>query len=277
MDRLRAYWDFDDLDGTEKRLRAQLEREPDDAGRAEVLTQLARVEGLRDEFDAGDRLLDDAERLGTESPLVAARILLERGRLRNSSGDTERASRLFVEAYETALEAGEGFIAGDAAHMAAIAGDTREWTRRGLELAERDPNAAYWAGTLLNNLGWWHHERGEHEEALAAFEAALAARERDPSLEPQIAHAHYALSVCLRSLDRLDEAVTHAERAVAWADRTGRAVPYLREELAEVQRLRAGRADVHGDGPGDLGGVPRAADDGDAVAAGPEPPVEDPA
>ncbi len=34
-----------------------------DAGRAEVLTQLARVAGLRDDFDACDRLLERAEGL----------------------------------------------------------------------------------------------------------------------------------------------------------------------------------------------------------------------
>ena len=51
MDRLRPLWDFDDLDLTEQRFTEQLDREADDGGRAEVLTQLARVEGLRDEFD----------------------------------------------------------------------------------------------------------------------------------------------------------------------------------------------------------------------------------
>ncbi len=51
-DRLRPLWDFGDLDATQQRLRAQLSDERDDAGRAEVLTQLARVDGLRDDFDA---------------------------------------------------------------------------------------------------------------------------------------------------------------------------------------------------------------------------------
>ena len=41
MDRLRPFWDFDDLDGSERRLREQLERETSDSGRAEVLTLLA--------------------------------------------------------------------------------------------------------------------------------------------------------------------------------------------------------------------------------------------
>src|SRR6058998_3564789 len=62
-DRLRPLWDFDDLDATEARFRAQIAKEQDDAGRAEVLSQLARVEGLRGDFDACARLLDEAEPL----------------------------------------------------------------------------------------------------------------------------------------------------------------------------------------------------------------------
>ena len=49
-DRLRPLWDFDDLDGSERRFDAQLQSETSDAGRAEVLTQLARVQGLRGNF-----------------------------------------------------------------------------------------------------------------------------------------------------------------------------------------------------------------------------------
>jgi tetratricopeptide (TPR) repeat protein len=238
VDRLRPLWDFQDFELSERNLRAQLEREPDDAGRAEVLTQLARVEGLRDEFDAGDRLLDEAEMLGGESAVVAVRVLLERGRLRRSAGDPAGALPLFVSAYERAVAAGEGFIAGDAAHMAAISDDdVRDWTARGLELADRDPDASYWRATLLNNLGWWHQERGEHAEALTAFEGALAARERYPEREFEIELAHYALAVALRSLGRPEEALVHAEHAVAWADRTGADAPFMREELAA---LRAG-------------------------------------
>jgi hypothetical protein len=61
-DRLRPLWDFDDLERTQQRLRTQLERETSNAGRAEVLTQLARIESLRDEFDACEELLEVRKR-----------------------------------------------------------------------------------------------------------------------------------------------------------------------------------------------------------------------
>ena len=81
-DRLRPLWDFDDLDASERRFRAQLEEETTDAGRAEVVTQLARVESLRGRYEQCDVLLDEAEALGG----AEVRVLLERGRRVRSSG-----------------------------------------------------------------------------------------------------------------------------------------------------------------------------------------------
>lgn len=178
-DRFRPLWDCDDLDGTETRLREQLDPEDTDSGRAEVLTQLARVEGLRDDFDACERLLNDAELLAGSDPAANVRLELERGRMFRSSGDKEAAFPLFKDAYERALEANELFLAGDAAHMCAISVDDRdlqeEWTQRGLE--HGDP---YWAGPLCNNLGWAYFDAREHERALELFELALEERLRDP-------------------------------------------------------------------------------------------------
>ena len=132
-DRLRELWDFGNLALSERRFREQLECEQTDAGRAEVLTQLARVEALRGRFGEGERLLREAEEAaGTENPTVRARVSLERGRLLRSSGDSIAALPLFEASYEAALEAGDDFIAADAAHMAALAApdpaEMREWT-----------------------------------------------------------------------------------------------------------------------------------------------------
>ena len=90
-DRLRALWNFDDLDGSERRFQDQLKKETSDAGRAEVLTQLGRAQGLRAMFSDGDHLIDRAQALSDGSAVVEARIQMERGRLRNSSGDTGAA------------------------------------------------------------------------------------------------------------------------------------------------------------------------------------------
>jgi tetratricopeptide (TPR) repeat protein len=205
-DRLRPLWDFDDLDATEQRLRAQLEQEGSDAGRAEVLTQLARVEALRERFEACAGLLDEARALAGASPAANIRLELEHGRMLRSSGDPEAAFPFFRSAFERALDAREYFLAGDAAHMCAIAGSDgdqiKEWTRRGLDLGEREPDAAYWAGPLLNNLGWAYYEAGEYEPALETFQRALDARERDPDNEVAIVWAKEAIEETLKALGR---------------------------------------------------------------------------
>jgi hypothetical protein len=91
-DRLRPLWNFDDLDASEQRLRLQLEREASDSGRAEVLTQLARVEGLRGNFNRCAQLLAEAEPLAGLSTPANVRLDLERGRMYRSSGDPQSAS-----------------------------------------------------------------------------------------------------------------------------------------------------------------------------------------
>jgi tetratricopeptide (TPR) repeat protein len=193
-DPLRPFWDFDDLDATEARFRAL---------RAEALTQLARVQGLRQDYEGGDRLLDE---VAENEARVRIRVDLERGRLRRSAGDKEAALPLFERAFAAAVEAGEEWLAGDAAHMAALAAPDREgfvaWTNRGLEFAERSPAAAYWAGPLLNNLGWEYFDGEEYEQALELFERALTVRERDPDNPAAIEHAREAVAEARRALGR---------------------------------------------------------------------------
>ncbi|HEY8815738.1 MAG TPA: tetratricopeptide repeat protein [Candidatus Dormibacteraeota bacterium] len=211
-DRLRPMWDFEDLDATARRFEDQLHRETSDTGRAEVMTQLARVQGLRDDFAGGERLLKKAGALSDCSAAVEARIQLERGRLLNSSGDPGGALPIFEAAFEIADQGGEHFLAADAAHMAAIASPDRhgklEWSDRGIRIATEssDRDVSYWLGPLYNNLGWEYQDAGEHEAALEAFKKALAARERYPEMPALIQHAKEAVGEALRALGRGEEA-----------------------------------------------------------------------
>jgi tetratricopeptide (TPR) repeat protein len=250
-DRLRPLWNFDDLDESQARFEAQLGDEKSDEGRAEVLTQLARVQGLRGDFEAGDRLLDHAVDLADGSEVARARIELERGRLRRSSGDVEASLPLFESAFVSAQGIGHFFIAADAAHMAALAAPDREgfvrWTERGIELAEQQDGASYWLGSLLNNLGWEYYDAGDMEPALGAFERALRARERDSENRAAIEIAQYAVGKALRALGRAQEAVPLLEEAVESATRRGTSDGWLHEELAEEYAAlgRAGDARGH--------------------------------
>ena len=197
-DRLRPLWDFDDLDASQARFRAQLAEETTDAGRAEVLTQLARVESLRDEFERCDELLDEAEAVGG----VTARSLLERGRRERSSGRDGAGLVEFRRAFELAQESGEDVLAVDAVHMLALVDDAEAWTARGIEIAgaSDDPGVRYWLGPLYNNIGWTRFDAGDHAGALDAFELALAARERDDPRESALQHARDAVDEARRAI-----------------------------------------------------------------------------
>jgi tetratricopeptide (TPR) repeat protein len=244
-DRLRPIWDFDDLDATERRFAALLDAEESGDGRAEVLTQLARIEGLRGDFRAGDGRLDHAVALEPTGSAAIARIDLERGRLRRSGGDAASALPLFVSAFTIAVEGGCDFLAADAAHMAGLAAPDghgfEEWTKRGIQLAEQSDAAAFWLGPLLNNLGWHYFEDGRVDLALDAFERALRARERRPEDSAAIAIARFAVGKALRALGRSSEAVPLLEQAVAWAEQSRAPDGWFHEELAE-EYAAVGRA-----------------------------------
>lgn len=211
-DRMRPLWDFDDLDGSERRFTEQLEKESTGDGRAEVLTQLARVKGLRGLFAEGEQLIVQAEGVSQGSPAARARILMERGRLLRSNDNPAAAAPLFDAAFKVATEGGEMALAADAAHMGALAATDRAgklaWTERGIAIAaaSSDPQVYYWLGPLHNNLGWEYHDAGEFDAALVEFREALDARERFPDMPALIEHAREAIAETLTALGRDEEA-----------------------------------------------------------------------
>lgn len=230
-DRLRPLWEFDDLDASEERFRSRLEQETTDAGRAEVLTQLARVESLRGDYDRCDTLLDEAEALDG----ATARLLLERGRRERSSGRQGAGLAQFEQAFGLARASGEDVLAVDAAHMLAIVDDSEAWTARAVEIAEgsSDPGVRYWLGPLYNNVGWARYEAGNAAGALEAFELALTSRERDDPRPYPREMARYAVGKALRANGRVEEAAAALEQCVAWAAQARVNDGYFHEELAE--------------------------------------------
>lgn len=167
---LDALWDFGDAAASEARLRdATATADAEDT--AELETQVARALGLQDRFAEGDRVLDAID---SDAAVVRTRVALERGRLRNSQGDTGAAVPLFVAAAETAASADLLFLRIDALHMLAIAdadGSAR-WTAEALALLQNtdDPRTLRWSVALHNNAGWTHFDSGRFTEALTEFE-----------------------------------------------------------------------------------------------------------
>jgi hypothetical protein len=87
----------------------------------ELLTQIARAQGLQRNFDESHKTLDVVERqIKNKVSLAKVRYLLERGRAFNSSGNADQARPLFEQAEEMATHLSEDFHAVDAVHMLAI-------------------------------------------------------------------------------------------------------------------------------------------------------------
>jgi tetratricopeptide (TPR) repeat protein len=147
---------------------------------------------------------------------------------------------LFEAAFQAALASGAEFAAVDAAHLAGIVAEDRagrvEWTRRGMELAQRsaDPQIGEWLGPLLTNLGWEYFASGDFSPALDAFERALQHRERDPAQRAEAELTRYAIAKTLRALGEAEEAAALLEQVMAWSAESGAPDGWYHEELAEI-------------------------------------------
>lgn len=211
----QSLWDYNDAAGSEAKFRmllAETSAETDKSFHAEVLTQIARAQGLQRKFDDAHAILDQAEAMIDDvmyKPHV--RLLLERGRVFNSSNSKDKAKPLFIEAWELASQNNLDGLAVDAAHMIAIVEDAEEafkWNHKALDLANSssEPDAQRWKGSLCNNIGWTHHENGDFDTALKLFQQALDHRiEQDKAEETRI--AQWCVARCLRSLGKVEEAL----------------------------------------------------------------------
>ena len=171
---LDGLWNFEDPQVSEARFRAAAADPAYDTDeRAELTTQLGRAIGLQGRFEEADALLDAID---GDEPTVAVRVLLERGRVLNSSGHAEMAVPLFEQAAELADHLGEEFLAVDALHMLAIADSAHAetWTRSALEYAStvHDVRTRQWLVALHDNLGRTLHDAGRCTEAMVEFQLA---------------------------------------------------------------------------------------------------------
>ena len=235
-----SLWDYNDPTGSEARFRAALlaAAEP----HLELLTQIARAQGLQGHFDDAHRTLDEVEPgLAGAPPRARIRYLLERGRVSNSAGDPDQARPFFAEAFAlAAADPAETFYAIDAAHMLAIvapADKAPEWNLRALALAEAatDERARGWRGSLLNNLGWTYHEVGDFPAALDYLERALAAR-RERGTAEDMRVARWCVARMWRDLGRVAEALAEQQALSAEYAALGQSSRYVEEEIDECTR-----------------------------------------
>jgi tetratricopeptide (TPR) repeat protein len=225
-------WDYDHPDVSEARFRDALSGVSEDDTRLQIMTQIARAQGLGRHFDAAHETLDSVARdLEGKAPLTRVRYLLERGRVFNSARVPEKACPFFQEALDLAETTSLEFYAADAAHMLGIAAppaDQLSWNLKALTLAESatSERARGWLGSLYNNIGWTYHDRGEYAAALTTFEKGLAWQQAHGA--PRNIHiARWCIARTLRSLNQIDAALTLLRSLDSEGD------GYVEEEIGE--------------------------------------------
>lgn len=170
-------WNFGNPAETEEKFRNILplaETANDISYLAQLLSQIARTQGLQGKFDDAHITLDRVEKMLTpDLKLARVRYLLERGRAFNSSHHQGKAMPLFIEAYELASSIREMKYAIDAVHMVAIAKedpkDQIEWNLKGISMANADKNSRSWLHALYNNIGESYLQTKEYRTAASYF------------------------------------------------------------------------------------------------------------
>jgi len=228
----RPLWDFDDPAASGERF-LEAANEASEPERTCWLTQYVRSLGLQEQYSEAVKVLDQ---LASDDPEAATYLALERGRVLRSAGHPDDARPHFDRAVVVAEEAGLEALHIDALHMVALVAPEDQQlaaNQAALEVARAatDQRARDWDASLLNNIGMTYADAGDHEAALAAFEEALAARERigDPAT---IRIARWMIAWSLRNLGRRDEALVIQRQLKAELDSVGETDPYVDEELA---------------------------------------------
>jgi tetratricopeptide (TPR) repeat protein len=234
-----SFWDYFHPDQTEALFKKILKRMP--AGNLaylELLTQIARAQGMQGEFDKAHRTLNRVKRKLHGNPSRAhIRYLLERGRVFNSSNLPNEAKPLFEQAREMAQKLHEDFHAIDALHMLAIIATLEESLPLNLQAireaeTSRQEKARTWLGSLYNNAGFSYHDLGDFKTALKIFKKAEAFRIENGT-EDQRRIATWCVARTLRSLERFDEALSMQMKLGKEFESIGGTDGYVFEEIGE--------------------------------------------
>ncbi|MEO5700374.1 MAG: tetratricopeptide repeat protein [Casimicrobiaceae bacterium] len=248
---LDATWDYARPAVSEARFRESFGAwSIDTAQGLEMLTQVARAQGLQGRYEAAHATLDQVEaRLAATPSHVRVRYLLERGRVFNSSGQPHLAAPLFRLGLELAECADDAFYAVDAAHMLGIAAPAAErldWNLTALALAKvaDDARARRWLAPVYNNIAWSYLDAGDAPRALAFFRKALPAWEARGDSD-SIHAGRWALARALRATGQAAQAEKMQRALLAEHTRAGTEDGYVFEELAELALARGDQTQAH--------------------------------
>ncbi len=246
-----AMWNYQHPDSTEivftemlKGMKGSSESSYDAEYHAELLTQIARTQGLQGKFIQAHATLDSVKNMLNENMKTAQiRYLLERGRVFNTSGEWEISKPLFLKAYEYGVENNLDIYTLDAAHMIGIVEPPEkqlDWSLKALKIAEEtsDTNCKGWLGSLYNNIGWTFHDQKKYDQALSYFQKGYDWRIEVGDVRGARI-AKWTVGRCLRSLGKNDEALKSQKEIAAELEESN--LPndgYVFEELAELYLIK---------------------------------------
>jgi tetratricopeptide (TPR) repeat protein len=239
-------WDYNNPDQTEAKFRELLpaaQASGDMLYYGQLLTQIARTQGLQQKFDEAHATLDTVEKMLTDDLVkVKIRYLLERGRVYNSSGAHDKAKPLFLNAYELAEANHEDYYAIDAIHMLQIVEPPEkqlEWAEKAIAMAEKteDTRAQKWLGPLYNNTGWTYFDLKQFDKAMDLFKKSLSWRQAQND-EEGTRIAQWTIARTYREIEEVEKALEmqktlEKEREQKSLDPDG----YVFEEIAECLLL----------------------------------------
>lgn len=239
-------WDYNNPAETEIKFSALVEdaKANDKEYYGELLTQIARAQGLQSNFEEAEKTLLEAKAYATDkSPTVKIRYLLEKGRVLNSSGKSEESIPVFKEAYDFGIKHKLDLYTLDAAHMMGIVNMPElqlSWNLRALKIAEtsEDKRVKGWLGPLYNNIGWTYHDLDRYEEALELFIKGYDWRVSVKD-DNGARIGKWTIGRAQRSLKRYDEALkTQMELQDEFKQAGLEPDGYLYEEMAELYLVK---------------------------------------
>ena len=239
------FWDYDHPGATERKFREFLPAALDSLDLtylSQLLTQIARAEGLQRKFQDAHKTLDRVEKaLDKTDDKTRVRYLLERGRVYNSSRKPEEARPLLLQALDLSVKSKDDFNAVDAAHMMAIVEPTEkqlQWNLKALDIAENstDEKVRKWRGSLYNNIAWTYFEEQQYEEALLMFEKALEFQQQQGD-QNKIMIAKWCVAKVLRMMDHTEEALEMQRNLFEEYQAIGKKSGYVYEEIAECLQV----------------------------------------
>ena len=208
-------WNYREPAETEAKFRELLPgaiASPDPSYYGELLTQIARTQGLQQKFDEAHKTLDLAEEHLEKHPKIQVRYCLERGRVLNSSGMADDAVPFFKRGYKEAEKHEFHGLAVDALHMLAIVQPTSklDWELQAVDYIHKcgDENAAKWLGSLYNNIGWSYMDLEDFDNAELFFGKGLEWQSEHGS-ERSLNIAYWTIGRVKRSKGLFDLALEH--------------------------------------------------------------------